>query len=228
MGFGETEDDRVCLGMVCINNQIQIATLSVIVDCDISDYYQVCTSISYSGRIQWHSPNYAVSLTIHENVIILRSADSQKFLTILEPQIAETISDLVRQYQVDLAPVPVLGCQESPSQWCHNELKDELKFHIVIYGCRESMQAMGDFLSARETFLQHPTFIEEDVPYENPHHLKRPGAVVNLPLQKQPAKPRLEPHLQEDAVETLLQAAEGPQEFREVRVDHRIRTSLKR
>jgi hypothetical protein len=52
---------------------------------------------------------------------------------------------------------------------------------IVLYGSAEDSDAVGDYLSDSELFLQHPPIYDTHVQYRNPQYYYIPGMEIDMP-----------------------------------------------
>ena len=46
---------------------------------------------------------------------------------------------------------------------------------INVYGFKNARTAVGQYLSSKQTYLQHPSYQDESTLYDNPHFLQIPG-----------------------------------------------------
>ena len=163
-----------------------------------------------------------------ESVVIVKNVLNNGYLAILESKFGNALIKLVDRYTVDLESSMILTLRDKPNEWHLRHPVDQVEVQILIYGCLEDAQSIGDLLSSKDIYLQHPTAIKGDVPYENPHHLKRPNSDSDLPPEALSTTPAKESRLRDGQVELILQSAEGPQVFTEVKVSPVIRTQLKK
>ncbi|KAF8538868.1 SNF2 family N-terminal domain-containing protein [Trichophaea hybrida] len=104
--------------------------------------------------------------------------------------------------------------------------------YILVYGFRKDLEEIGDFLSQNELFLQHPSFFDPAVHYDNPHYLLSPGKEIEIPDQAHlgsqgQAGERKSTSNVVNEISDIFETAGGPTHYSEVRVSAHLKTELK-
>lgn len=55
-----------------------------------------------------------------------------------------------------------------------------LSVDINLYGFEKARSAVGQYLSSKHTYLQHPSYQDENTLYDNPHFLQIPGVTPDI------------------------------------------------
>jgi hypothetical protein len=102
----------------------------------------------------------------------------------------------------------------------------------LVYGFRKDLEEVGDFLSQNELFLQHPSFFDPAVNYDNPHYLLSPGKEIEIPDQAHlgsqgQAGERKSTSNVVNEISDIFETAGGPTNYSEVRVSAHLKTELK-
>lgn len=110
-----------------------------------------------------------------------------------------------------------------------------IRIWINLYSTPRNAEKCGEFLSANQTYLQHPEYPDPGLPYRNPHILSKEfwittrcesqGGISTLVLANEPDQPKA--HLV-DAVDTLqiFGRLDGGEALWEMEPDERITTTL--
>ena len=112
-------------------------------------------------------------ISIHHDRYCLQSSDSRDVAVVHSRTAAalETLRDLP---SIRLEGVLLDGAVDTPTQQ-HRTGKTIFPISINIYGSEKVVQDVGKRLSKERTYLQHPTTLNENVPYNNPHYYDIPG-----------------------------------------------------
>lgn len=55
-----------------------------------------------------------------------------------------------------------------------------LSVDINLYGFEKARSAVGQYLSSKHTYLQHPSYHDKNTIYDNPHFLQIPGVMPDI------------------------------------------------
>ena len=114
-----------------------------------------------------------LSVTLDEAIALLRAADGSEVGTLAErpakilhalAEIESLNIQLYGQFRCEQA-----RCGRKNRKAAEKELQSLLC--IIIYGPFHLFEAVGDFVSQCEMYLQDPLHCDRDVPYRNPHLL---------------------------------------------------------
>ena len=109
-----------------------------------------------------------------------------------------------------------------------------LPIYIVVYGCEEQFDVIGDTFADFNIFLQHPQDRKDLVVYKNPQYLVRPGEEYPC-LDGEDADPSNLPDAItsdsgspiENQLESVFETAQGPEKYSGVEQSSRLTTALK-
>jgi hypothetical protein len=118
------------------------------------------------------SPNrIPATLIPYGELFKLHLAASNKYVGLFESTALNQISS---RFRVKLVAI-IRNCKDNTKK--KRSLKSiEIEVEVVIYSIRSDADAIGNFLSDDELYLQHPTDYDSRFPYFNPQYLLRPGA----------------------------------------------------
>lgn len=113
-------------------------------------------------------------ISIHHDRYCLQSSDSRDVAIVhsLTASALETLRDLP---SIRLEAVLPDGAVDTPIQQHGTRKKTMFPISINVYGSEKVVQQVGKRLSKARTYLQHPTTLNENVPYDNPHYYDIPG-----------------------------------------------------
>jgi hypothetical protein len=159
-------------------------------------------------------------------MVTIHTAQSKKYVALLDHDTAQAIAVLSRKYSVTftaaleaLDPGPKKRVQKN-----HHTLR------IIIYGLYKDSEAIGQLLSEHKLYLQQPSQFDSSVAYLNPQYLLRPGSEFKPSLQGGVQGSSRDHRMNQEAKSQVLRVfdtAAGPTSFSEVQVSSRLITVLK-
>jgi hypothetical protein len=166
-----------------------------------------------------------ISLSFSGDIGMINSS-SRKNIGLLQSRTGKALSALARNYDrsVHLDSFAMAGAAKT---------KAPVKtVYILVYGFRKDLEEVGDFLSQNELFLQHPSFFDPAVNYDNPHYLLSPGKEIEIPDQAHlgsqgQAGERKSTSNVVNEISDIFETAGGPTNYSEVRVSAHLKTELK-
>lgn len=172
----------------------------------------------------------SVNARIHGDLLKFHLPKSDKYIGLLQSQ---TLTRLAENFTITLSPLlqkPRDSIKSSSRQ------PRKVQMHIVIYGLQTDFDAVGRSLSDDSLYLQHPSQIDDGVPYKNPHFLLPPGfEMPDLRSTTTEPSPRLTytddcgDHLDRKQMNEVLQtfdSASGPATYTNVGPSLRLKTQL--
>ena len=127
-------------------------------------------------------------IAINHDRYCLQSSDSRDVAVVHSRTAAalETLRDLP---SIRLEAIFLDGAVDTPTQQQRTGKKTIFPISINVYGSEKVVQQVGKRLSKARTYLQHPTTLSENVPYNNPHYYDIPGlAEVGNHYSPQPSE----------------------------------------
>ncbi|XXH03323.1 hypothetical protein Hte_009721 [Hypoxylon texense] len=179
--------------------------------------------------------NVPVSLWFSGDLVKLYIDGSKDYVGLFK---SSGLSTLVQGFSVTLDSVLILpkARKENSKRRSFVHQPIAVQVRIVIYGCREDLDAVGTHLDSHGVYLQIPTEYDHTIEYINPQYLLRPGASMprvmsgsSRVLSK--SKCEMSSDVLDDEPKGQLQqifnSADGPTMFREVEPSKRLCTALK-
>lgn len=161
-----------------------------------------------------------VSLTVSGEITLVHNKTSGTYLGILDFETGKALGHLSDHHRVHFVAFVPARRKENHRTGASNACD----IHIIVYGLREELDAVGTSLADDEVYLQHPNAHDEAVLYDNPHYLKRPGSEIEiseLPISQTNRQ------LSSDKIASIFDSARGPHIWSEVSVSLRLQTPLK-
>lgn len=146
-------------------------------------------------------------------MVLLRQRETNKLLGLGPEKATMLFTDLPRLYNVVTSGFIEADC----------------RLRIVIYARRTDADAIGDFLSENDWFLQKPDSYDRSRVYYNPQWLLPPGAEFDA-SNGQSAESLTVVKLQsatKSLINSVLDSATGPESFSEVNLSSKMVTELK-
>ena len=113
-------------------------------------------------------------IAIHDDRYCLQSSDSRD-VAVVHSRTAAALDTLRDLPSIRLEAVLLGGGLNTPVQQYRKGKTIVFPISINIYGSEEVVGDVGKRLSKARTYLQHPTTLNESVPYKNPHYYDIPG-----------------------------------------------------
>ena len=113
-------------------------------------------------------------ISIHDDRFCLQSSDSRD-VAVVHTRTAAALQTLRDLPSIRLEAVLLGGGLNTPFQQRGKGKTTVFPISINIYGSEKVVQDVGKRLSKARTYLQHPTTLNESVPYKNPHFYDIPG-----------------------------------------------------
>lgn len=127
----------------------------------------------------------------------------------------------------------ILHDRKSDSKNSSVTLSASIPIYVVVYGHPEDSKLVGQTLSERSIFLQHPQYKEDLALYKNPQYLIRPGEEYPKIdyIDADPPESLSEPSNEqgnpnENRLDSMFGSAQGPETYSSVEPSPRLRTSL--
>lgn len=174
-----------------------------------------------------------VLLKINGSMTMVYTSESSKYLGLLDPCTADVLARLSQSYSVTLRAFLLTEKKKDLAQ-----KPSELKFrrvYILVYGIHLESDNVGNMLSEKNVFLQHPKWYDHRVTYSNPHYLLMPGTEIGLLQYDESREFSTSNHSSQskktvpiDQITSIFDSAQGPMKYSEVRTSDRLTASLKR
>jgi hypothetical protein len=189
---------------------------------------QVILKVSCSTKPEGTASRMPVTTRICGSLLKFYYEVSNKYAGLAD---SPTLSRLRQDFTATLAATFIAPEREKEQK---QQLRTrQITVEIVIYGLREDMDAVGNFLSKDGLYLQHPKECDTRVAYVNPQYWVRPGSqmpkVEGMAFEAASKPTSCNELLDETRTNQLLQlfdCANGPTTFSEVRPSPRLRTHL--
>ncbi|KAI1457991.1 SNF2 family N-terminal domain-containing protein [Annulohypoxylon moriforme] len=154
-----------------------------------------------------------ISLKVNGSMVTIHEANSNRYGGLLDRSASQVISDLVRNYGVELS-----AYMEAPN-----------KVEVLIYGNFEEGEAIGDMLLEQDCFLQKPESYDTSRPYHNPQCLYDPNEEESFWEDDELSPPQgaVLREKEKNKVTELLDSATGPTNFRRVQISEVLVSKLK-
>ena len=156
-------------------------------------------------------------------MIIVNRRASGEYFGLLDQDTASALGPLVNQYSIHLTGFVPIRPQTKSSKSSISRGSHQLC--ILLYGIQEEIDTIGKLLSSNEIYLQHPQNQDDDVHYNNPHYLTRPGSQIEVPEAVSSSTRRSWP--KRDYMADIFESSQGPELYSEVRASRRLARSLK-
>ncbi|KAI1211065.1 SNF2 family N-terminal domain-containing protein [Annulohypoxylon truncatum] len=154
-----------------------------------------------------------VSLEVSGGMVIIHEAKSNEYGGLLNRNASRIVSDLVRNYDVELSA----------------SMKSPTEIEVLIYGRFEQREAIGDMLLERDCFLQQPESYDVSRPYDNPQCLSNLDGQESFweNNESSPSQSAVLHEKEKSRVVELLDSATGPISFRRVPISDILISKLK-
>ena len=167
-----------------------------------------------------------VSLKVINEMMHVQQSSSGNYLGILNVKTAKTLTRLLDRSSVKLVAFALIDRRANLTKGTTRRSVSQV-VHIVVYGFNEESNTVGDSLADGGIFLQHPLAYDENIHYDNPQYLKRPGSSIELPESAEVKPLRGKSPLTSDKIAKIFQRAQGPPIWSDVNASTRLKTQLK-
>lgn len=177
----------------------------------------------------------AVKLNIQSSLTTVHFVHKKSdgdYMGLLDHETASALGQIRQENDVDIRAY-ILHDRKSDSKSGRLVWGASIPINIVVYGHAQDSELVGESLSEHNIFLQHPQYKEDLALYKNPQYLVRPGE--EYPdiecMETEPSSLWTEPSdergiLSENRLESVFEAAQGPETYSNVEPSPRIRTNL--
>jgi len=168
-----------------------------------------------------------ISLSFHGSTVVAKYTFGA-YLGLLETQIGQVLSSITLKHSVVFdAFIDTTRQHKLP-----NAKGLHLTVSILLYGFHSEFNSVGNLLSERGVYLQHPRFYDIAARYDNPQYLRRPGAEIENSIYEIPAADQIALHQSllkvAHSAAAVFDEATGPTHFSEARISSFLVTDLKR
>ncbi|KAF8533502.1 SNF2 family N-terminal domain-containing protein [Trichophaea hybrida] len=118
-----------------------------------------------------------VQLSFEKGIVRLKT--SREYMGLMEPRISKELSFLSKQHPIHLDAFAVNSRRDKQSK-LPEHIVDKLVY-VVLYGNIDIRDGVGQYLSDKRLYLQHPLTYDTSVTYDNPHYFLPPGETLELP-----------------------------------------------
>ena len=180
---------------------------------------------------------YHFELVLHARYFLLQSPFVGS-VAVLNEQTGQTLIDVTEINCVSLSAYSFVDQWNSLGKKRAQSAKDTyMSVEINICGLQTVRNTVGQILSLSHTYLQHPSYLDEDVLYDNPHFLRIPGIVPDIgALDRVASEHYVTTENEESKTSTRIQIEEAISAIfdsltrfkclEKLEADHRIKTPL--
>ncbi|KAF8244057.1 hypothetical protein K440DRAFT_663691 [Wilcoxina mikolae CBS 423.85] len=144
--------------------------------------YGVCfgmLSAKIIDRQSVTSKNSIIPIQLSFEKGIVRLKTSKEYMGLMEPRISKELSFLGQQHPIHFDAFAVNSRRDKRSKL--PEYIDDKLVYVVLYGNLDIRDGVGQYLSDKRLYLQHPLTYDTSVTYDNPHYFLPPGETLELP-----------------------------------------------
>ena len=166
--------------------------------------------------------------TVHS----VHKSSNSEYMGLLDHETASALDHICQGYDVDTRAY-ILHDRKSDSKNGSVIWGASIPIYVLVFRHPQDSELIGQLLSEKEIFLQHPQYREHLELYKNPQYLLPPGQEYPRIdcIHDDPSFSYKEPaneseNLKEIRLDDIFESAQGPEEYSTVEPSSRLRTSL--